>query len=120
MASLIERETRTAEERPIISGILWKRFDAERGLDVDATVRFVLGKATGALTKEDLEVDSAYNTRRRRGLPPGPIANPGLASLEAALHPEDSTYWYYLHGKKGEIHYSETNDEHNEKKEKYL
>ncbi len=120
MASLIERETRTAEERPIISGILWKRFDSGRALDVDATIRYALGKTTEPLTKDDLEVDSPYNTRRYAGLPPGPIANPGLESIRAALHPEDSPYWYYLHGKDGKIHYSETNDEHNEKKARYL
>lgn len=120
MASLIERETRTAEERPIVSGILWKRFDAGTVLDVDATVRYALGKMTGPLTKEDLEEDSPYNTRRYRGLPPGPIANPGLASINAALHPEDSPYFYYLHDREGHIHYAITNEEHNLNKAKYL
>lgn len=120
MASLIERETRTAEERSIVSGILWKRFEAGTVLDVDATVRYALSKLTGPLTKEDLEMDSPYNTRRYRSLPPGPIANPGLASITAALHPEDSPYFYYLHDRDGQIHYSITNDEHNEKKMKYL
>jgi len=120
MASLIERETRTGEERPMIAGILWKRFDSNRGLDTDATVRYILGKQTGSLTKEDLETDSPYNTRRYRGLPPGPIANPGLASIKAALRPQTSSYWYYLHGRNGEIHYAETNEEHNGNKAKYL
>ena len=120
MASLIERETRTNEERPVVSGILWKRFDSGRGLDVDATVRYILEKSTGTLTKEDLEVDSPYNTRRYRGLPPGPIGNPGLASIRAALDPEDSLYWYYLHDQDGNIRYAETNDEHNLNKAKYL
>jgi UPF0755 protein len=120
MASLIERETSTNEERPVVSGILWKRYDAGRGLDVDATVRYALNKPTGPLTKADLESTSPYNTRKFAGLPPGPIANPGLASIRAALNPEDSSYWYYLHGSDGQIYYAETNDEHNVNKAKYL
>ena len=120
MASLIERETSGDDEREIVSGILWKRLDAGQGLAVDATTRYALDKITGALTKDDLSVDSAYNTRKYRGLPPGPIANPGLKSIEAAINPKDSPYFYYLHGKDGEIRYSETNEEHNVKKAKYL
>ena len=120
MASLIERETKGDEERPMVSGILWKRFDSGRALDVDATIRYALGKVTEVLTRTDLEVDSPYNSRRHAGLPPGPIANPGLKSIQAALHPEDSRYWYYLHGDDGVIHYAETNDEHNENKARYL
>lgn len=120
MASLIEEETRTDRERPIVAGILWKRFDAGRGLDVDATLRYVLGKPTAALTKEDLQFNSPYNTRRNRGLPPGPIANPGIASIRAALRPQESPYWYYLHDANGKIRYAVTNDEHNENKARYL
>ena len=120
MASLIERETRKNDERSIVSGILWKRYDAGRGLDVDATVRYALSKPTEPLTKEDLATDSAYNTRKYAGLPPGPIANAGMKSIEAALNPESSDYWYYLHGRDGQIQYSETNEEHNEKKARYL
>lgn len=120
MASIIERETKGDEERPMVSGILWKRFDSGRALDVDATIRYALGKVTEPLTKTDLEVDSPYNSRRTPGLPPSPIANPGLESIQAALHPEDSKYWYYLHGDDGIIHYAETNEEHNENKARYL
>jgi UPF0755 protein len=120
MASLIERETSSDDEREIVSGILWKRLSADQGLAVDATVRYALGKITEALTKDDLSIDSAYNTRKYRGLPPGPIANPGLKSIKAAINPKDSPYFYYLHGKDGQIRYSETNDEHNLKKAKYL
>lgn len=120
MASLIERETRSDEERPIVSGILWKRFDAERGLDVDASVRYGLQKLSGPLTKEDLQNRNAYNTRRHVGLPPGPIASPGLESLKAALEPKATEYWYYLHGEDGKIHYAESNEEHNSNKAKYL
>lgn len=120
MASLIEEEAKTDDERPVIAGILWKRLDGKIGLGVDATVRYVLEKPTGALTEKDLDVDSPYNLRKYRGLPPGPIANPGIASITAALHPIDSKYWYYLHGKDGLIRYAETNDEHNKNKQLYL
>lgn len=120
MASLIEKETRTDEERRVVAGILWKRFDAGRGLDVDAATRYILEKTTSALTGADLNNSSPYNTRKFRGLPPGPIASPGIKSIEAALHPEESEYWYYLHGHDGNIRYAITNEEHNINKYKYL
>lgn len=120
MASLIEEETRTNDERAIISGILWKRFRENVGLGVDATVRYIVEKPTAAITLTDLDIDSAYNLRKYRGLPPGPIANSGLESIKAALYPEESKYWYYLHGKDGQIRYAETNDGHNRNKRLYL
>ena len=120
MASLIEEETKTDAERSIVAGILWKRFDAKQGLGVDATIRYILDKPSAVLTDADLDVHSPYNLRKFRGLPPGPISNPGLESIKAALHPEDSKYWYYLHDKNGVIHYAETNDEHNKNKALYL
>jgi len=113
MASLIEEETLTDTERPVVSGILWKRFDDGRGLGVDATVRYILDKQTDAITQADLNTNSPYNTRKFRGLPPGPIASVGIASFLAALYPQESAYWYYLHGSDGEIHYAVTNEEHN-------
>lgn len=120
LASLIEEETRTEEERPIVAGILWKRFDDGRGLGVDAAVRYILEKPTGALTAGDLNIDSPYNLRKFRGLSPGPIASPGLSSIRAALNPQDSPYWYYLHDREGRIRYAVTNDEHNSNRAQYL
>ncbi len=120
MASIIEEETRTGVERPIVSGILWKRFEENMGLAVDASVRYIIDKPADALTKKDLEIDSPYNTRKYRGLPPGPIANPSLSSIEAALNPQSSPYYYYLHGNDGQIHYATTNDEHNVNRAKFL
>lgn len=120
MASLVEEEAAGDDERAIIAGILWKRLDEGIILGVDAAVRYAVGKRTEPLTSADLRVDSPYNLRARRGLPPGPIANPGLASIEAALKPEASPYYYYLHGTDGEIRYAVTNDEHNANKAKYL
>lgn len=120
MASLIEEETRTDSERAVVSGILWKRFEAGMGLDVDATVRYITSNVRDPITRSQLETDSPYNTRKYRGLPPGPITNPGIKSIEAALRPEDSPYWFYLHGSDGQIRYAETNDGHNENKARYL
>jgi len=120
MASLIEEEAVGDGERPAISGILWKRYDQKMGLGVDATVRYILDKPTGTITAGDLNVDSPYNTRKFRGLPPGPIASPGLPSISAALKPAAHKYWYYLHDRAGNIHYAQTNEEHNLNRITYL
>ncbi len=120
MASLVESETRTDAERPIVAGILWKRYEKHMSLGVDSSVRYILGKKSASLTEADLSVASPYNLRKFRGLPPGPIANPGLASIEAALHPQTSPYWYYLHDSKGQIHYAVTNDDQNVNRARYL
>jgi UPF0755 protein len=120
MASLIEKESRKDEEKPIIAGILWKRLEEGMILGVDATVRFALNKWTAPLTVADLNTDSPYNTRKKGGLPPGPISNFSLSSLRAAIMPEASEYYYYLHGNDGQIRYGRTNEEHNENKRNYL
>lgn len=120
MASLIEKEAVTDEERPIIAGILWKRLDSGISLGVDATVRYFTNNPTGAITRVDLDDDSPYNTRKFTGLPPGPIANPGLASVRAAIQPQSTPYLYYLHDSRGAIHYARTNDEHNANRAQYL
>jgi UPF0755 protein len=120
MASLLEEETKTAEERPIVSGILWRRLTTGIKLGVDATIRYVLEKGRGGITVADLNVNSPYNTRKFGGLPPGPISNPGLTNIKAALAPTESPYLYYLHDKSGRIHYAKTNEEHNVNKRLYL
>jgi UPF0755 protein len=120
MASLVEKETREDAERAVVAGILWKRLKEGLRLDVDATVRYAVGKSTEPLTLGDLNIDSPYNSRKRGGLPPGPIANPGLKSVLAALKPKETPYWYYLHGADGAIHYAETNEQHNVNKFDYL
>lgn len=120
MASLVEKETRTPDERTVVAGILWKRLDEGIGLYVDASNRYITEKPTAAITRADLEMDTPYNLRKYRGLPPGPIAGPGRDSIEAALQPESSPYYYYLHGTDGQIRYAVTNDEHNANKARYL
>lgn len=120
MASLIEKESRKNSEKNIISGILWKRLEESIPLGVDATVRYAVDKWTEPLTIADLETDSKYNTRKFKGLPPGPISNFSLESLQAAINPEESEFYFYLHGNDGQIRYGRTNEEHNENKRKYL
>lgn len=120
MASIIEREVISDKDMAMVSGVLWKRNDEGMGLDADATVRYAINKWDGALTIQDLAVDSPYNTRKYRGLPPGPISNPGLRAIQAALQPEESEYYYYLSTPEGETIFSKTNDEHNINKAKYL
>ncbi|MEK7557420.1 MAG: endolytic transglycosylase MltG [Patescibacteria group bacterium] len=120
MASIIEREVLTDEDMTVVSGILWKRNDDGVGLDADATIRYALNKWDGRLTVQDLATDSPYNTRRWKGLPPGPISNPGLRALIAAVNPEESEYYYYLSTPEGKTIFSKTLDEHNANKAKYL
>lgn len=120
MASLVEKEAAGDGERAPIAGILWKRLDVGMILGVDAAVRYAVGKRTEPLTSADLDVDSPYNIRAKQGLTPGPIANPGIESIRAAIAPESTPYFYYLHGNDGVIRYARTNDEHNANKAKYL
>ena len=131
LASIIERETKTDEERPIVAGILLKRLDIGMGLQADATVQYAVAsencqvKREGCqwwpnITAADLKIDSLYNTYRYRGLPPAPIANPGLSSIRAAIYPESSDYLYYLHDSSGRIHYARTLGEHNENVRRFL
>lgn len=120
MASMIEREVTSNEDLPVVAGILWKRFDDGVGLDADATIRYVLNKWAGALTIQDLRTDSPYNTRRYRGLPPGPISNPGLRAILAAIRPQPSDYYYYLSTPDGQTIFAKTLTEHNQNKAKYL
>jgi len=96
VASLIEKEARLPEERARVAAVIYNRLAKDMSLGIDATVRYALKKWTDPLTRSDLEVDSPYNTRRNKGLPPGPVASPGVASLEAALAPEHVPYLYYV------------------------
>lgn len=120
MASIIEAEAVTPEDRRIVSGILWHRIALGMPLQVDAAFIAVNGKTTSELTLNDLKIDSPYNTYRFKGLPPGPINNPGLDALDAALHPTSSAYLYYLSDHSGVMHYARTFDEHRANKQRYL
>ncbi len=96
VASLIEKEVNVAEERAKVAAVIYNRLKAGMTLGIDATVRYAVNKWTGALTTEDLLVDSPYNTRVKKGLPPTPICSPGVAALEAALTPAKVDYLYYV------------------------
>ena len=99
---------------------MWNRIDREIPLQVDATVAFARGIPENALQKSDLAVDSPYNTYIYRGLPPGPISNPGILALEAAMNPAETPYLYYIHDKHGNIHYAKTYVEHQKNINTYL
>ncbi len=96
IASLIEREAYIPEERELISAVIYNRLKAGMLLQIDATVRYALDKWDGIVTYDDLEVDSPFNTYKYTGLPPTPICNPGIASIQAALSPADADYLYYV------------------------
>lgn len=119
MASIIEREVLSLKDKKMVSGLLWKRYSSGWLIDADASLLYL--KNNNIITRADLDSDSPYNIRKFKGLPPTPIANPGLASIEAALNPTDSAYWFYLTTlDTGEVIYARTNDEHNQNKFKYL
>lgn len=120
MASLLEEEARTTETRRIISGILWDRIEIGMPLQVDAVFPYFTNKNTFTLTLEDLKIDSPYNTYKYRGLPIGPITNPGMDSILAALNPTKSPYLFYLSDMDGEMHYARTFEGHLINKSRYL
>ena len=96
IASLIEKETRTAEERPLVSSVIYNRIDQGMKLQFCSTVQYAMGEWKPRLLYKDLEIDSPYNTYIIDGLPPGPICSPGQGSIEAALYPEDTDYLYFV------------------------
>ena len=122
LASIVEREARSDKVRTEVASILLKRFKIDMGLNADATIQYALGYQSGEkswwkrhLTKEDLKIDSPYNTYLYRGLPPAPIANPGLSSLQAVANADPNTlYLYYYHDSKGNSFYGRTLEEHNQ------
>ncbi len=110
MASILEKEVVTLSDKEIVAGILWKRLRNNMPLQVDATVAYVVG--TNKLSKEDMKIDSPYNTYKYQGLPVGPICNPGIESIRAAIYPRDAYYWYYLSTPTGQTIFSSTLDQH--------
>ncbi len=120
MASLLEKEVRTLEDKKIVAGILWKRMEIGMPLQVDATIAYITGRDSTRISKEETQIDSFYNTYKYRGLPLGPICNPGFESILASLYYKDSDYFYYLSTPEGETIFSRTLEEHNISKVKYL
>ncbi len=119
LASIIEKESAKSDERRIVSGILHDRLTYVIHLGVNATLNYVLDEPKAFFDNEDLATESDYNTYLNFGLPPTPVCNPGLDSMNAALNPEYTQYVYYLHTPEGEIKYSVTLDEHNQNISKY-
>ena len=120
MASLLEKEVRSYEDKQIVAGILWKRIKGGWPLQVDSTINYAMGDAGASLSLDDLWLESTYNTYRNKGLPPGPICNPGLESIKAAVYYQNSSYWYYLSAKNGKTIFSKTFSQHIVAKTKYL
>ncbi|MEQ1570291.1 MAG: endolytic transglycosylase MltG [Myxococcota bacterium] len=121
MASMLEREEPKPANRPLVAGILWKRIDTNNGLGVDATTRYPLedwndNKGFLALLRDK---EHPYNTRYRKGLPPTAIGNPTISSLDAALNPEPTEAWYYLHDAQGNLHPAKNAQEHEANRAKY-
>jgi UPF0755 protein len=116
LASLVEKETAKAEERPVVAGVYANRLEMGMGLQCDPTVIYALmlaGRYDGNIRKGDLQIDSPYNTYRYAGLPPGPIAAPGEAALQAAADPADVPYIYFVSRNDGSHVFSATLEEHN-------
>jgi UPF0755 protein len=133
LASIIEKEvgrnksniteediTTMEQERKLVASVFYNRLGIDMALESDATVNYVTGKADRSVTIEDTKINSPYNTYRNRGLPPGPISNPGLDSIEAAIYPTESDYLYFLNSPDGTAYFGKTLEEHNENRVKYL
>ncbi len=113
LASIVEKETGCPEERPMIARVFLNRLKKNMRLDSDPTVIYGIKDFNGNLTKKDLKTKTPYNTYVIKGLPPGPIANPGLASIQAVLNPAESNYYYFVSKNNGAHYFSETLNEHN-------
>ena len=119
LASVVEKETGLSAERSIVSGVFHNRLNRNIPLQSDPTVIYAIEGFDGNIRKRDLSIDSPYNTYKVRGLPPGPIANPGEAAIRAALYPTPSDYVYFVSRNDGSHEFSVTLAEHNRAVEKY-
>lgn len=120
LASIVEREVASDEDRAMVADIFWRRIEAGRGLEADSTINYITGKKTPSASAKDLAINSPYNTYRYRGLPPGPISNPGESALRAVVFPTANQYWYFLTTPAGKAIYSRTFEEHKKAKLQYL
>lgn len=120
MASILEAELQTPVDRAVAADLFWRRIKIGMGLNADTTILYALGRVGGGISAADLKVDSPYNTYTNRGLPPGPINNPGLDAIRAAIYPSANEYLYYLSAPDGTTYFARTLDEHNRNKRQYL
>ena len=117
LASIIEKETAAPEERPLVASVYYNRMARHGLLQADPSVIYaelLQGSYSGALHHADMQFDSAYNTYTHAGLPPGPIGNPGRSSLEAAMHPADTDYFYFVSNGNGHHRFAHSLEEHNQ------
>lgn len=123
-ASILEREMHIKKDRPIVAGILIKRYQNGWPLQADATIQYAKGNSQDwwpIVVRADLQgVNSLYNTYQHKELPPAPIANPSLSAVEAILNYEETPYWFYITGNDGTTHYAETLDQHNINVSRYI
>jgi UPF0755 protein len=128
LASLLEREAKTLQDKKMVAGIIQNRLDINMPLQIDATVQFARdtlyppkdGNYWRPVTKAQLQIDSPFNTYQNLGLPPTPICNPGINSINAALHPTTSDYLFYISDNFGNLHFAKTLDQHNQNINTYL
>lgn len=120
LASLLEKEVQTENDMKVVSGVLQNRLRLGMALQIDATLAYITGKQTKELTNADKQINSIFNTYKYKGLPPAPIANPGLKAINSALNPTQTDYLYYLSAKDGKTVFAKTLEEHNENRDKYL
>ena len=126
LASMIEREAKSDQDRPLVASVIVNRLNIGMALQIDATVQYQLGYQIdtkswwkSALTADDLKIASPYNTYKNPGLPPTPISNPGLSAIKAALNPADTNYLYYVSDKSGHNHFAVNYEGHQANIQKY-
>ena len=112
LASLVEKEVRYAEDRTIVAQIFLKRLELNMPLQSDATLQYLMDAPKEDVTISDTKIESPYNAYQNSGLPPGPVANPGIAAIEAVLNPADTDYLYFVADREGHNHYSHSYEEH--------
>lgn len=120
LASIVEKEVSTEEDRKIAASVFKNRLKYNMALESCATVNYILGNNKKILSNQDIATPSPYNTYLHQGLPPGPIGNPGLAAINAALNPTESNYFYFLTGNDGKTYFAKTKTEQDQNKQKYL
>ena len=112
LASLVEKEAQVDEDRPIIAQVFMNRLKEHMPLQSCATIQYILGFPKPELSLQDTKIESPYNTYQNMGLPPGPIANPGVESIKAVLYSTPTDYLYFVADKNGKHHFSKTYEEH--------
>ena len=112
LASIVEKEVRYPEDRPIVAQVFFKRLKLDMPLQTDASLQYLMDTPKEDVSIADTKIDSPYNTYQHKGLTPGPIANPGIESINAVLYPADTNYLYFVADRSGHNHYSDNYEEH--------